>query len=153
MATVHVEPAQHATDFAQAEREIGTVDQLQTPRFRNTSCSRSSLSASTTSFRSVSATSAFAISEFVEHYHLERNHQGLDNRLITSVAAPANENADPAAPIARRERLGGLLATTTAPQRDLPSARRVRERWTIGAPTTPTTSHWMLLSPTSGARC
>ncbi len=50
----------------------------------------------------------FAISEFVEHYHLERNHQGLDNRLITAVAAPANENADPAAPIARRERLGGI---------------------------------------------
>jgi putative transposase len=52
----------------------------------------------------------FAISEFVAHYHLERNHQGLDNRLITAVATPANENADPAAPIARRERLGGLLS-------------------------------------------
>jgi transposase InsO family protein len=51
-----------------------------------------------------------AISEFIEHYHLERNHQGLDNRLITAVAVPANENADPAAPIARRERLGGLLS-------------------------------------------
>jgi putative transposase len=24
-----------------------------------------------------------AITQFVEHYHLERNHQGLDNRLIT----------------------------------------------------------------------
>jgi hypothetical protein len=33
--------------------------------------------------------------------------QGLDNRLIT---APANDNADPARPIARRERLGGLLS-------------------------------------------
>ena len=51
-----------------------------------------------------------AISEFIEHYHLERNHQGLDNRLITAVAVPANENADPTAPIARRERLGGLLS-------------------------------------------
>ena len=50
----------------------------------------------------------FAISEFVEHYHLERNHQGLDNRLITAIAAPINDNAEPAAPIARRERLGGL---------------------------------------------
>jgi putative transposase len=47
----------------------------------------------------------FAISEFVEHYHLERNHQGLDNRLIA-----ANDNADPAGQIARRERLGGLLS-------------------------------------------
>jgi transposase InsO family protein len=52
----------------------------------------------------------FAISEFVEHYHLERNHQGLDNRLITAIAAPVNDNADPASPIARRERLGGLLS-------------------------------------------
>jgi hypothetical protein len=51
-----------------------------------------------------------AISEFVEHYHLERNHQGLDNRLITAATAPANENADPAAPIARRARLGDLLS-------------------------------------------
>jgi transposase InsO family protein len=51
-----------------------------------------------------------AISGFVEHYHLERNHQGLDNRLLTAVAAPANENAGPAAPIARRERLGGILS-------------------------------------------
>jgi transposase InsO family protein len=51
-----------------------------------------------------------AISEFVEHYHLERNHQGLDNRLLTAVAAPANENAGPAAPVARRERLGGILS-------------------------------------------
>jgi transposase InsO family protein len=51
-----------------------------------------------------------AIAEFVAHYHLERNHQGLDNRLITAVATPANENADPAAPIARRKRLGGLLS-------------------------------------------
>ncbi|HEU4735372.1 MAG TPA: integrase core domain-containing protein [Kofleriaceae bacterium] len=52
----------------------------------------------------------FAISEFVAHYHLERNHQGLDNRLIAAAATPANENADPAGPIARRERLGGLLS-------------------------------------------
>jgi hypothetical protein len=33
-----------------------------------------------------------------------------DGRLeITAVAAPTNENADPDAPIARRERLGGIL--------------------------------------------
>jgi transposase InsO family protein len=52
----------------------------------------------------------FAISEFVEHYHRERNHQGLDNRLITPIIVPANDNADPAALIERRERLGGLLS-------------------------------------------
>jgi putative transposase len=50
-----------------------------------------------------------AISEFVEHYHRERNHQGLDNRLITPVAAPTNDNVDPAVPIERRQRLGGIL--------------------------------------------
>jgi putative transposase len=43
--------------------------------------------------------------EFVEHYHLERNHQGLDNRLITALPAPPNDQAR----VARRERLGGLL--------------------------------------------
>ena len=52
----------------------------------------------------------FAISEFIEHYHLERNHQGLDNQLITTVAVSANENADPARRITRRERIGGLLS-------------------------------------------
>ncbi len=46
-----------------------------------------------------------AVSEFVEHYHDERNHQGLDNRLIAPAGPPANDNA----PIARRQRLGGLL--------------------------------------------
>ena len=50
-----------------------------------------------------------ASSEFVEYYHLERYHQGLDNRLLTAVGAPANENVDSAAPIARRERRGGIL--------------------------------------------
>jgi putative transposase len=44
------------------------------------------------------------VSEFVEHYHLERNHQGLDNQLLTPLA-PGNDFA----PIARRDRLGGLL--------------------------------------------
>jgi len=51
----------------------------------------------------------FAISEFVAHYHLERNHQGLDNRLLTAIIAAANINADPAAPMKRRQRLGGIL--------------------------------------------
>jgi hypothetical protein len=46
-----------------------------------------------------------AVVEFVEHCHRERNHQGLDNRLLTPDVPPVNDNA----PIARRERLGGLL--------------------------------------------
>jgi hypothetical protein len=43
------------------------------------------------------------IAEFVEHCHLERNHQGLDNRL--SAGAPAT---DAAGRVRRRWRLGGL---------------------------------------------
>jgi len=46
-----------------------------------------------------------AVSQFVEHYHVERNHQGLDNDLIVHSDPPANQNA----PIQCRERLGGLL--------------------------------------------
>jgi putative transposase len=44
------------------------------------------------------------ITEFVEHYHHERNHQGLDNRLITGTPP-----ADAAGRVRRRARLGGLL--------------------------------------------
>jgi transposase InsO family protein len=45
-----------------------------------------------------------AVTEFVEHYHLERNHQGLDNRLIAGTPA-----TDVAGRVRRRSRLGGLL--------------------------------------------
>ena len=45
-----------------------------------------------------------AITEFVEHYHLERNHQGLDNRLIEG-----NTPRGRIGRIGRRSRLGGLL--------------------------------------------
>jgi hypothetical protein len=47
-----------------------------------------------------------AVNEFVEHYHLERNHQRLDNRLIV---APWGSGSNDNGPIARRERLGALL--------------------------------------------
>jgi len=45
-----------------------------------------------------------AVQEFVAHYHLERNHQGLDNRLIVPIAAMGTTGT-----IERRQRLGGLL--------------------------------------------
>ena len=45
-----------------------------------------------------------ALTEFVEHYHRERNHQGLDNRLIAGT--PAIEITSR---VRRRLRLGGLL--------------------------------------------
>jgi len=46
-----------------------------------------------------------AVTEFIEHYHVERNHQGLENQPITKPATPANNNS----PVVRRERLGGIL--------------------------------------------
>jgi len=47
------------------------------------------------------------VSEFLEHYHQERNHQGKDNLLLFRVSA-RQENHPPRA-IRCRERLGGLL--------------------------------------------
>lgn len=46
-----------------------------------------------------------AIREFVEHYHHERNHQGLENRLI----APTRQVGLSCGAMRKRERLGGLL--------------------------------------------
>jgi putative transposase len=46
-----------------------------------------------------------AIREFVAHYHLERNHQGLGNRLIM----PMETKAETTGAVERRQRLGGLL--------------------------------------------
>jgi hypothetical protein len=43
--------------------------------------------------------------EYVAHYHGERNHQGLSNRLIT----PTNDNAANSGRVVRRQRLGGAL--------------------------------------------
>ena len=45
-----------------------------------------------------------AVAEYVEHYHLERNHQGLDNQLIAGTP-----ETDGASRVRRRSRLGGLL--------------------------------------------
>ena len=45
------------------------------------------------------------VSEYVEHYHRERNHQGLDNQLLQRPPPPVSLTAD----VQRRERLGGLL--------------------------------------------
>jgi putative transposase len=44
-----------------------------------------------------------AVHEFVEHYHRERNHQGLGNRLIMESYASGT------GAIRRRQRLGGML--------------------------------------------
>jgi len=46
-----------------------------------------------------------AAQEFISHYHAERNHQGLGNRLIE----PGGEVSRTAGKVACRERLGGML--------------------------------------------
>jgi len=46
-----------------------------------------------------------AIGEYMAHYHEERNHQGLENRLIR----PGSTHAGNAECIQRRRRLGGML--------------------------------------------
>jgi len=47
------------------------------------------------------------VSDFLDHYHQERNHQGKDNLLLFPVSALQDRHAPGA--IRCRERLGGLL--------------------------------------------
>jgi hypothetical protein len=47
-----------------------------------------------------------AIQQYLAHYHTERNHQGLDNQLITREAVVGCHRGH----VVRRERLGGLLS-------------------------------------------
>jgi hypothetical protein len=46
-----------------------------------------------------------SIREFLDHFHQERNHQGLGNRLIIPINATINSEGR----IERRERLSGLM--------------------------------------------
>jgi transposase InsO family protein len=46
-----------------------------------------------------------AVAEYVDHYHGERNHQGLDNRLILTVPSSVQE----VGMVRRKQRLGGML--------------------------------------------
>jgi transposase InsO family protein len=46
-----------------------------------------------------------ALREYVAHYHTERNHQGVGNRLLVPLATVSSSND----PIYCRERLGGML--------------------------------------------
>jgi transposase InsO family protein len=48
------------------------------------------------------------LSEYVEHYHTERNHQGLDGRLPAKEPL-VGEKGDDRDPVVCRQRLGGLL--------------------------------------------
>ena len=47
----------------------------------------------------------YAIQQYLTHYHMERNHQGLENRLIAR-----EDVGGQTGPVVRRERLGGLLS-------------------------------------------
>ncbi len=44
------------------------------------------------------------VREYIEHYHRERNHQGLGNRLLTEPPQPGRD-----ADVRRRRRVGGPL--------------------------------------------
>ena len=46
-----------------------------------------------------------AVKEYTEHYHRERNHQGLGNEIIDFQAEDYRENGE----IECRERIGGLI--------------------------------------------
>jgi hypothetical protein len=45
------------------------------------------------------------VHEYVAHYHLERNHQGIGNTLIE----PSNDNSAMIGRVVRHKRLGGTL--------------------------------------------
>jgi hypothetical protein len=47
-----------------------------------------------------------AVAEFMAHYHTERNHQGLDNRLIRAKRSSVPVHRA----VGRRIRLGGMLS-------------------------------------------
>jgi putative transposase len=47
-----------------------------------------------------------ALTEFLAHYHAERNHEGVENRLLMPEVGPAPEGNE----VVRLERLGGLLS-------------------------------------------
>jgi len=48
---------------------------------------------------------AGALDQYVEHYHAERNHQGLENKFI----APEPTVGSREQPIVCRHRMGGIL--------------------------------------------
>ena len=52
----------------------------------------------------------YLVKEYVEHYHVERPHQGLGNLRIGERAPPAGETNWDLGSVERRTRLGGLLS-------------------------------------------
>ena len=66
------------------------------------------------------------VREYVEHYHAERNHQGLGN----IIPFPLRDSPSPVGRIGRRERLGGVLSFYV---RNAARIRRDRELGQYGA--------------------
>ena len=67
-----------------------------------------------------------AVTEYVVHYHTERNHQGLGNELLTPLPASARMTL---APSCRESDLGAFSTTTAVPRRLSPATvapRRAR---------------------------
>jgi putative transposase len=54
---------------------------------------------------SVKSATVVSLREYIEHYHQERNHQGVGNRLVT----PTSTRHDFAQTTVRLQRLGGIL--------------------------------------------
>ena len=71
---------------------------------RNVSCGRSKKNVWTGWFRSGEQHFRRAVAEYVAHYHGERNHQGLGNRLISGPPVIRITSR-----VRRHPRLGGLL--------------------------------------------
>jgi len=49
------------------------------------------------------------VAQYVEHYQLERNHQGIGNRLLALPAPSERAAKGSVGNVQRRQRLGGLL--------------------------------------------
>ena len=97
-------------------------------------------------FRRLRFTNDRRIREFVQHYHHERNHQGMNNRLLF----PVDRMAHGAGPIKCRTRLGGLLKYTTdppPPRRRVPPSRDKRPISQLMRPLTAVDGPWAIDSP------
>src|SRR5216684_9032825 len=83
------------------------LSQIGTQGWRKENASRKAakIICSTTRFGNRAPKLRRALREYMEHYHLERNHQGLDNNLIASALAQCSKTER----IDCRSRLGGIL--------------------------------------------
>ena len=85
-----------------------------------------------------------ALSEYVDHFHAERNHQGKGNVLLFPLATDRQREG----PVQCRERLGGSYATIIVRRRDGPTARPII--WPHGIETKEEKTR---VPPTGGMMC